>query len=161
MTQDTQSKMAAILLAAQAKANIQTTVNFAPKAPEQAPKEFDNLQDIEQAAKNGEVISLLNLANLVKKDKPVFKPEVKDIFPELSTVTSADLLNDTQEPITGQYSTVDYSDRSFAIVTKEKPNEDILNIFRLHGTFNSHLKCGKGWIFSKRHLAAIKEKLSL
>lgn len=156
MTPNTQSKMATILAAAQAKANVQTTVTFAAITPkkEDTPKEFDNLQDIEQAAKNGEVISLLNLANLVNNDKPVFKPE-------LSTVTSADLLNDAPNPIKPGLTIVEYSDRSFAIVTKEKPSEDILNIFRLHGTYNSHLKCGKGWIFSKRHLNAIKEKLSL
>jgi len=191
MTNNTQTKMAAILAAAQEKVNQQTKTAFPfrqatnfealqPAKPE--VKDYDNLQDIEKAAKDGQVISLLNLSNLVNQKQPepipapaAPKPLVSDIFPELSTYTIEDVLTgdepaeDEPEEITPAptqeantaLKIVDYSDKAFAIVTAVKPPEDVLNVLRLHGTYKAHLKCGKGWIFSKRHLAAIKAKLSL
>lgn len=160
MNQDTKTKFAAILAAAQAKTAQQVSVK--PAQPE--VKEYDNLKDIETAAKSGEVISILNLSNLVNEDKKTAFPfrqptNFTALQPELSTITFDDLI--TPEPKKPAFSIIDYSDKSFAIVTKEKPAEDILNIFRLHGTYNSHLKCGKGWIFSKRHLETVKAKLSI
>ena len=177
MTNNTQIKFAAILAAAQEKANEKTVVNFAPAKPEPV-KEYDNLKDIEQAAKSGEVISLLNLSNLINQPEPTPaapKPLVSDIFPELSTFTVEDILTgyepaeDEPEEIAtaptqeanAALKIVDYSDKAFAIITAVKPPEDILNILRLYGNYNSRLSCGKGWIFSKRHLNTIKAKLSL
>ena len=162
MTQDTQNKMAAILAAAQEKAKMQTTVNFAPKAAQQTPKEFDNLKDIEQAAKNGEVISILNLSNLVNNRKP----EVKDIFPELSDFTIEDLLNETpdQQPNTPEVkkanlTIVDYSDKAFAVIGETKAVKAQLRA--LGGRFNMYLTCGIGWIFPKTKLDLVKATLSL
>jgi hypothetical protein len=166
MTQDTTNKFAAILAAAQEKANLQATPKFTAPVKPAPVKDFDNLQDIEKAAKNGEVISLLNLSNLVNQKQP----EPVNTAQELSTFTIEDILTGCEpaedEPQTHTepnkaFKIVDYSDRSFAIITETKPAEDILNIFRLHGTYNPHLKCGKGWIFGKRHLNTVKAKLSL
>jgi hypothetical protein len=157
MTNNTQTKMAAILAAAQEKAIQQTKTAF----PFRQPTNFQALQP-EQ----------------VKQPEPAPaapKPLVSDIFPELSTYTIEDVLTgyepaeDEPEQITPAptqeantaLKIVDYSDRAFAIITETKPCEDVLNILRLHGTYNPHLKCGKGWIFSKRHLNTIKAKLSL
>lgn len=135
MNQDTQSKFAAILAAQQAKVNgIVKPIEAKIQAVKPVVKELPKVEEV----------------------KPKNEPEA--IKPELSNVTIDDLLN---TPKQSNLTIVDYSDRSFAIVTKEKPSEDILNVLRLHGTFNQFLKCGKGWIFSKRHLNEIKAKLSL
>lgn len=135
MTQSTQNKFAAILAAAQEKANLQSTPKFT------APKPIEAKQ-----------------------------PEPEQPAQELSNFTIEDILTgyepakdepQAQEQPKTALKIVDYSDRAFAIVTETKPAEDILNIFRVHGTYNPHLKCGKGWIFSKRHLNTVKAKLSL
>lgn len=94
-------------------------------------------------------------------NSPNFINDVATDNNELSTLTIEQLLNEPEQPQQTEFTIIDYSDKSFAICTAVKPSEDILNIFRLHGTYNAHLKCGKGWIFSKRHLEAIKAKLSL
>jgi hypothetical protein len=157
MTNNTQTKMAAILAAAQEKANQQTKTAF----PFRQATNFEALQP-----------------DPVKQPEPAPaapKPLVSDIFPELSTYTIEDVLTgyepaeDEPEEITPAptqeantaLKLVDYSDKAFAIITAVKPPEDVLNVLRLHGTYNAHLKCGKGWIFSKRHLNTIKAKLSL
>lgn len=169
MNNETKNKFAAILAAAQAK--VTPTPAETKKQPQTAAKQPETIQDykalpeIEQAAKNGEVISLLNLCDLVKK-QPEKKPEpVQETakIPELSNLTFADIIGENAKPteIKQTFKILQYSPRSFAIVTDKKPAEDILNIFRLHGTYNPHLKCGKGWIFSNRHLNTIKAKLSL
>ena len=169
MTQNTQSKFAAILAAAQEKANLKSTPKFTVPVNPEPVKEYDNLQDIEKAAKSGKVISLLNLSNLVNKKQsdPIQQPAQ-----ELSGYTIDDILTGCEpaedepqpqatEPAKNSLKIVDYSDKAFAIITETKPSEDILNILRQHGNYNSHLKCGKGWIFSKRHLNTVKAKLSL
>lgn len=49
---------------------------------------------------------------------------------------------------------VEYSDKSFALIglgTKAIKDE-----LTKYGSFNRHLKCGAGWIFSNKHLATIK-----
>ena len=50
---------------------------------------------------------------------------------------------------------VDYSEKSFAVIgdTKEY-KEDFKN---LHGRWNPNLKCGKGWIFSKKRLVEVQK----
>lgn len=207
MKQETNNKFAEILAAAQAKANEKATPKFTAKTATPAkdkgetntPKEYDNLKDIEQAAKDGETISLLNLSNLVnQKPKPAVilpKPQAQETPPEATTAPTPELSQFTFDDLMKEQAPefcapqpfilpamkpaepqaqpeptpapepllkiVDYSDKSFAIVTAEKPSEEILNVLRQHGTFNKFLKCGKGWIFSKRHLPAIKAKLGL
>ncbi len=164
MHQDTKAKFDAILAAAKAKVTVQTTKTFAPipETKKDEVREFTNLSDMETAAKNGETISLLNMANLVNADKPkqVFKPLVSDIFPELSTTTFADLIPAiAPEPQKQALKIVDYSDRAFAVIGDTKPIKDTLRL--LGGSFNSRLTCGCGWIFSKKHLNEVKTKLGL
>ncbi len=54
---------------------------------------------------------------------------------------------------------VDYSDKAFAVIGETKAIKDTLKA--LGGRFNMYLSCGAGWIFSKRHLDAVKYKLAL
>jgi len=74
MKQETQNKFAAIIAAAQQQAESKSATPFRGatdfsemKKQSETPKEYDNLKDIQDAAKNGDVISLLNLSNLVNK----------------------------------------------------------------------------------------------
>ena len=48
---------------------------------------------------------------------------------------------------------VDYSDKAFAIIGETKPIKLMLK--SLGGKYNPKLKCGAGWIFSKRKQAEI------
>lgn len=159
MKQETNNKFAAILAAAQAKANIQPTFISPAPVPEKQPEPIQPEPETTQ---------------------PEQVQQQPDAIPELSTMTIESLLNEDRQQVCSPsffsmikayplpveetkptLQIVDYSERSFAIVTTVKPSDDILNILRQHGTFNQFLKCGKGWIFSKRHLATIKEKLGL
>ncbi len=54
---------------------------------------------------------------------------------------------------------VDYSEKAFAIVGDTKPIKDKLK--ELGGRFNSCLKCGAGWVFSKKKEQEIKLALGL
>lgn len=114
--------------------------------------EYFNTDEL-RAATVEEFLQSTNFINDAAQDSPE----------ELSTLTIDDILGNTQEPQPPQngFEIVDYSDKAFAIPTATKPPENVLNIFRQHGTYNPRLKCGKGWIFSKKHLTAIKEKLGL
>jgi len=73
ISQDIINKMNAIKAAQQVKADKpQATFNArqeAEKPKEDKPQEYDNLQDITQAANSGKLISLSNLSNLVNLDK--------------------------------------------------------------------------------------------
>lgn len=144
MTQGTNNKFAAILAAAQAKANIKATPSF--KQPEAIQPE--------PPAEPMPELSTFTIEDILTGYEPA------DDQPELCQPMTFELPAMKQQPQPA-LKIVDYSPKSFAILTASKPSEDILNVFRLHGTYNQHLKCGKGWIFSKRHLAAIKEKLGL
>jgi len=115
--------------------------------------EYLNLHEL-QAASVEEFLQSPNFINDAAEDETQ----------ELSDLTIEDILQDNpQEPEQPKnaFQIVYYSDKAFAIITAVKPPEDVLNIFRLHGTYNRNLRCGKGWIFSKRHLPAIKEKLGI
>lgn len=52
---------------------------------------------------------------------------------------------------------IDYSEKSFAIIGDTKPIKKILS--DLGGSFNSHLSCGPGWIFSKSKIDKVKQTL--
>lgn len=54
---------------------------------------------------------------------------------------------------------VDYSEKAFAIIGDTKPIKELLK--SLGGTFNGHLNCGAGWIFSKNKLESVKQTLSI
>lgn len=132
MTQDTQSKFAAILAAAQAKAADKCSPKFTEPKPLEQTKPMPELSDF----------------------------TIDEIITGCEPAPDEPQPQEPEQP-KNSLKIIDYSDRAFAIITETKPSEDILNIFRLHGSYNSHLKCGKGWIFSKRHLETVKAKLSL
>ncbi len=173
MNQSTKDQFAAILAAAQNKANVQSIKVIAPipepKKDANGVQVFDTLKDITTAAQTGQTISILNLANLVQADK-----KVATIAPEMSNTTFDSIFTtqwndgiyptETQEPenqeqVKAKVQIVNYSDRSFAVIGETKPIKDVLR--SLGGSFNAHLTCGIGWIFSKKHLQAVKTKLAL
>lgn len=121
MTQDNKNKFAAILAAAQAKAEGKKLTSQAPATakPIQAP----------------------------------VKP-VEVVKPEMSTVTVEDILRDEHK---NEVNIVDYSEKAFAVIGQTKPIKDELR--GLGGKFNANLKCGPGWIFSKKRLQAIEDHL--
>lgn len=63
------------------------------------------------------------------------------------------------EPISGDFSIVDYSEKAIAIIGDTKAVKDQLK--KLGGKFNPRLSCGAGWIFSKKKEAEIRAALSL
>ena len=54
---------------------------------------------------------------------------------------------------------IDYSERAFAIVGETKENRKLLK--QLGGKYNPKLRCGAGWIFSKKHQDKVTAKLGL
>lgn len=63
------------------------------------------------------------------------------------------------EPISGEFSIVDYSEKAIAVTGDTKAVKDQLK--KLGGKFNPRLSCGAGWIFSKKKEAEIRAALSL
>ena len=53
----------------------------------------------------------------------------------------------------------DYSEKAFAVIGNTKPIKDDLK--KLGGKFNFRLKCGAGWIFSKKQLQDVKTFLNI
>lgn len=132
MNENTKNKFAEILKVAQDKANIQK-VTVNPE-PQKYPI------------------------------APILIPEPikEEIKQELSSITVADLLNDTfsqPEEKTLNLKLIDYSDKAFAVIGDTKPIKDKLRL--LGGSFNSRLSCGMGWIFSKKRLDSVKQELKL
>lgn len=61
-----------------------------------------------------------------------------------------------------KFEVVNYSDKSFAILGTTKEDTDLHAKFKeIGGVFNKNLKCGAGWIFSKRHLQEVKAALGI
>lgn len=100
---------------------------------------------------------------------PVFKPHVKDIFPdiatdtpELSNVTFADLMKNSDKaettPTTGEIEMVEYSPLSF-VVKGEGTRKIKDQLMEKGGAFNRFLKCGPGFVFSKKKYYTIKTML--
>lgn len=54
---------------------------------------------------------------------------------------------------------IDYSEKAFAIIGDTKPIKETLS--DLGGSFNSRLKCGPGWIFSKARMDTVKQTLNI
>jgi hypothetical protein len=163
MNQETKNKFAEILAAQQAKANNIQTIKPLVK---DHPKEYNNLKEIERAAKSGETISLLNMANLVKSEKKQSEPEaikpepvkIESIAPELSNLTVSDLLNESTATETA-LNLIDYSEKAFCITGQTKPIKEQLK--QLGGRFNMYLTCGPGWIFPKTRIDLVKKELNL
>lgn len=116
---------------------------------------------------------------------PVFKPQVKDIFPtistttqnspELSTVTFDDIMNVSSEketpttppatpaakqptPGTGDIELIEYSPLSF-VVRGEGTRQIKDTLMEKGGAFNRFLKCGPGFVFSKKKYFTVKTLL--
>lgn len=89
---------------------------------------------------------------IYKKD---FSPVVEPI-----PATKTTAVKSTPKSINAQgLEIIDYSEKSFAIIGNTKPIKKLLS--DLGGSFNGHLKCGAGWIFSKTKLDTVKQTLSI
>lgn len=65
----------------------------------------------------------------------------------------------TTEPISGEFSIVDYSEKAIAVTGDTKAVKDQLK--KLGGKFNGKLSCGPGWIFSKKKEAEVRQLLGI
>lgn len=54
---------------------------------------------------------------------------------------------------------IDYSEKAFVVIGDTKPIKETLA--DLGGRFNSHLKCGAGWVFPKTKMDTVQQKLSI
>ena len=110
-----------------------------------------------------------NVAAAAQLLKDKVQQPVQDVqpIPELSNVTFDDLLRvDNSQYISIEQTIerpvyVDYSQLSFALTFNTKPDDATLSILRQYGTYNAYLKCGKGWIFSKKKWDVVKDALKL
>ena len=57
-------------------------------------------------------------------------------------------------PKAGEYSIIDYSEKSIALIGDTREMKEHLK--KLGGRFNRGLRCGPGWIFSKKKEAALR-----
>lgn len=87
---------------------------------------------------------------------------VESLFGELNATGEAKLSDHTEQPTESESEDnagdlpaeqpklrmVDYSEKAFAIVGDTKPYKAQLK--KLGGRYNPKLKCGAGWIFSKK-----------
>jgi len=101
--------------------------------------------------KEAETIELSNttIADILGEDKPVYCDPVQFQLPAMKKT----------EPVKPKLQIVDYSERAFAVIGETKQIKDLLQ--SLGGSFNKWLKCGEGWIFSKKHLSTVKMQLAL
>lgn len=67
--------------------------------------------------------------------------------------------NKTSESANRVINLIDYSEKSFAAVGDTKAVK--LQLMQLGGKFNPALRCGAGWIFSKKRLAQVTKVLGL
>jgi hypothetical protein len=149
MTQETQNKFAAILAAAQNKANVQAQ----PKVSELKKDTYH--VDTKQAFKE--------LAEIGGFNTDTQKFELK---PELSTLTINDLLQDapntTQQANIGSFDIVNYSDKAIAIFGNTKAIKEDLKAFG--GRFNAFLNYNgtkaAGWVFSKAKESQLRNFIS-
>ena len=90
-------------------------------------------------------VSSVKRARLMDKDLTV-KPE-KGATPEQLTAKAEGL------------QVVDYSEKAVAVIGDTKPHAEKLK--ELGGRFNARLKCGAGWIFSKKKEVAVRAAFEL
>ncbi len=135
--------MAAIIAAAQDKANVVPEFESKPVAPTEAKPEVNDQP--EQAVNNQD-----------ENDEPQTEQPEGLTADDLAAIdqTIAEIFN-TKPTL----QIVDYSEKAFAIIGETKPVKEQLK--QLGGRFNAFLKCGAGWIFPKSKLSAVKLQLSI
>lgn len=172
MKQDTKNTFAAILAAAQAKANQQATPKFLqekpasqppakPQPPTPAPAAPDPTPAPKPQADQMPELSALTFADLMPETNAQFCTPVTFTAPTPAAIQPEQPAA-TQKPAPAPLQIINYSEFSFAVVTPEKPAEEILQVLRsCGGKYNAFLKCGKGWIFSKKRLQQVKDALKI
>lgn len=65
---------------------------------------------------------------------------------------------EVSETVPGVVQIIDYSEKAIAVIGDTRPIAAKLSA--MHGKFNARLKCGPGWIFSKKRLKEVEEGLS-
>lgn len=71
------------------------------------------------------------------------------------TVEAVETTVETKNEAKKDLTIVDYSEKAFAVIGATKEYKERLK--ELNGKFNKYLKCGAGWIFSKKQLEPVKE----
>ena len=185
MNQDTKNKFAEILAAAQAKANVaqaKTTINAVIERMN-AENEAQRIQlekiinsdtqgilnDTPKATENKylsfDELSTLTIGDLLGEDTEAIGLSTYEIVKyEQERETPVYCNPCTLELPTPQQAKdvflVDYNEYSFALIGEgTRAIKD--KIQEIGGKFNPHLKCGKGWIFSKKHLDTVKASFNL
>lgn len=153
--QETKNRFAQILADAQAKAEAQANGNKVIThkqviAKPSKPSVADIFPDIKPTP--------YTTMRMVTKDNLIARYQSFAV-PELSTMTSADLLGEVEPQKTADLRIVHYSDRCVVVVGNTKANKDRLKA--IGGKFNAWLKCGEGWVFPKSKEAIIKAEFSL
>lgn len=147
MTQDTQNKFAAILAAAQAKANIQPSFNEVP-----VKKVINVIPEIK--AIQAEINKPVTVAPPIEKPASI----VTEILPDYD-------FSDMQVNEAGQIeerakiNVIDYSEKAIVLTGETYPIRKDLKA--LGAIFSYNFKCGAGWMFSKKRFNEVKEQLQL
>lgn len=87
--------------------------------------------------------------NIGDYDKPFIYAPVAESSVKEQTTTNADVEN---------IQIVDYSEKAIAVIGNTKPLKD--KLYELGGRYNKYLKCGEGWIFSKKRLDSVQTLLN-
>lgn len=177
MNNDTKAKFAAILAAAQNKQVVDlkpasqpnskpATIQAAP-APTPAPAPEAITAPLPEAPAPKVEMSAFTFDSLIndlnKPQAPAPAPVAKTTAPatpapapapEVNTVD----INPANAPQVLNFTVVDYSEKAFAVIGDTKDIKDQLGA--LGGRYNPRLKCGKGWIFSKKRRAQVDQLLA-
>lgn len=96
-------------------------------------------------------------------ETPTFEKVVYNLWHQTDLTKKAEKENKVKavkkEASQGKLEIVDYSEKAFAVVGDTYQVKDALK--KLGGTFNARLKCGAGWIFSKKKEAEVRRELNL
>lgn len=188
MNQDIKNKMAEIIAAAQAKTSVKTIAtkttisaaidrmnaeNAALKA--EIEKTKITIEDIIKSDTQGILndvpnteeieLSTLTIGDLLGEDTEAIGLSTYEIVKyetERETpvyCTPCILVLPSKQPAKDVF-LIDYNDVSFALIGEgTKAIRDQIKV--MGGSWCKYLKCGQGWIFSKKHLATVKATFNL
>ena len=132
-----------------------------PFSPDNLPNTYNSLEKVTQAAKSGQMISLLNLSNLVsgqnkpQQTQPEIDREIDNVdISELTMKLETPIFKLESEPIeesaAPRLEIVPYTPNSFLVIGMDtKTYKEELKV--LGGIYRSNWKgYGHGWMFSNR-----------
>lgn len=87
----------------------------------------------------------------------LYEDDFNDIIQEIKDSEKED--EENLEEQTAEFQIIEYSEKAIAVIGNTVKIKD--NLKKLGGKFNSHLKCGPGWIFSKKSESKLKDLLNV